>query len=271
MTDSGGLTDTESVTIDPRTVALTLDSNPDGLALGLNSAPPAPAPFTRTVIEGSQNTVIADSPQTLGGESYAFGSWSDGGGAAHNVTVDEDTTLVATFNDATPPAAPTITDTDPNSPANDNQPEVFGTTGAGSPTAVKLYTDDDCSNPPAATGTPAQFAGAGITVTVPADATTQLAARTADAAGNESGCSAPFEYVEDSTAPDAPEITDTDPDSPANSNNPAVRGTTGPNSTVRLYESDDCSGPIADEGSAVEFAGAGLPRPCRMTRPPTSP
>ncbi len=31
VTDSGGLTDTESVTIDPRTVALTLDSNPDGL------------------------------------------------------------------------------------------------------------------------------------------------------------------------------------------------------------------------------------------------
>ncbi len=171
----------------------------------------------------------------------------------------QDTTLVATYNDATPPAAPTITDTDPNSPANDNQPEVFGTTGAGSPTAVKLYTDASTARarprrPARRHSSPAP----GSRVTVPADATTQLAARTADAAGNESGCSAPFEYVEDSTAPDAPEITDTDPDSPANSNNPAVRGTTGPDSTVQLYESDDCSGPIADEGSAAEFAGSGL-------------
>ena len=134
VTDYGGLSDTESVTIDPRTVSLTLDSAPDGLELGLNSAPAAPAPFTRTVIEGSQNTVIASSPQTLGGDSYAFSSWSDGGAAAHNVTVDQDTTLTATFTDITPPAAPQITDTDPDSPANDNNPEVKGTTGAGSPT-----------------------------------------------------------------------------------------------------------------------------------------
>ena len=116
VTDSGGLSDTESVTIDPRTVSLTLDSAPDGIQLGLNSAPAAPAPFTRTVIEGSQNTVIASSPQTLGGDSYAFSSWSDGGAAAHNVFVDQDTTLNATFNDTTPrrpQRSPTPTPTPP--------------------------------------------------------------------------------------------------------------------------------------------------------------
>ena len=202
VTDAGGLSDTESVTIYPRTVDLTLDSAQDGIQLGLNSASPAPAPFTRTVIEGSQNTVIASSPQTLGGESYAFHSWSDGGAAAHNVTVDQDTTLIATFNDTTPPAAPLITDTDPDSPSSANNPEVKGSTGAGSPTAVKLYTNASCTGSPAASGTPARFAGAGITVAVAADTTTQLAARTSDASGNDSTCSDTFSFREDSTGPE---------------------------------------------------------------------
>ena len=54
--------------------------------------------------------------------------------------------------DSTAPAAPTITDTDPDSPSNDNTPEVKGTAGAGSPTAVKLYTNGDLHRRAAATG-----------------------------------------------------------------------------------------------------------------------
>ena len=50
--DSGGLTDTESIRLDPRTVALTLSANPGGLNLALNGATAA-TPFTRTVIQGS--------------------------------------------------------------------------------------------------------------------------------------------------------------------------------------------------------------------------
>ena len=114
------------MTIDPRTVSLTLDSAPDGLQLGLNSAPAAPAPFTRTVIEGSQNTVIASSPQTLGGDSYAFSSWSDGGAAAHNVTVDQDTTLTATFNDITAPGRPRRSPTPTRIPLERQQPRGQG-------------------------------------------------------------------------------------------------------------------------------------------------
>ena len=68
----------------------------------------------------------------------------------------------------TEPAAPSITDTDPDSPANDNSPEVKGTVGSGSPTQVKIYVNASCSGAPDATGTVAQFTGAGITVDVPA-------------------------------------------------------------------------------------------------------
>jgi hypothetical protein len=43
------------------------------------------APFTERVIVGSSNSVSASSPQLLGGQDYAFSSWSDGGAQAHNI------------------------------------------------------------------------------------------------------------------------------------------------------------------------------------------
>jgi glucose/arabinose dehydrogenase len=96
-TDSGGLQDTQTVRLDPRTVRLTVRSSPTGLTLGLGGSS-GPAPLTRTVIEGSQNTISAPSPQTLGGASWAFGSWSDGGARSHDVIAGaDDATYTATF------------------------------------------------------------------------------------------------------------------------------------------------------------------------------
>jgi glucose/arabinose dehydrogenase len=128
VTDGGGLTDTESVEIDPRTVDLTLDSVPAGLELILNDNPTA-TPFTRTVIEGSRNTVIApDDPQHLGGQTYQFVRWSDAGPSTHNITADQTETLVATFRDVSLPTVPLITDT--------TGPETVIT--GGPPSKVKL-------------------------------------------------------------------------------------------------------------------------------------
>ena len=255
VTDQGGLSDTEEVTIDPRTVDLTLDSAPDGLELGFN-AETATAPFTRTVIDGSENSVSASGGQTLGGQTYDFGSWSDGGAAAHNITVDEDRTLTATFHDVTPPPAPQITDTDPDSPANDNQPEVKGTAG-GDAATVEVFTNSSCSGTPANGGSVALFGGAGIPVTVNSDATTQLSARSRDAAGNASSCSTAVSYTEDSTAPAAPSLTGTSPASPANDNNPEVQGSAGGGATsVRVFASSNCTGtPVT--GTPAQLAGAG--------------
>ena len=102
------------------------------------------------------------------------------------------------------PDPPVITATVPGSPANDNDLEVKGTVGAGSPNQVKIYTNATCSGPPAATGTVAQFTGTGIALTgLPDDATTHLGARATQFAPNtDSGCSAPFDYIEDSTPPE---------------------------------------------------------------------
>jgi hypothetical protein len=100
--------------------------------------------------------------------------------------------------DTIPPPAPTITDTDPNSPANDNSPAVKGTAQAG--TTVRLFKTAGCANGTAvALGTAAQFASPGITATVADNTTTAFRARATDAAGNASACSAAFNYVEDST------------------------------------------------------------------------
>ena len=57
-TDSGGLSDTESLRLDPKTVSITLNSSPGGFALTLNGSQ-LPTPFTRTVIQGSANTISA--------------------------------------------------------------------------------------------------------------------------------------------------------------------------------------------------------------------
>ncbi|PZG45515.1 sugar dehydrogenase [Spongiactinospora gelatinilytica] len=79
--DAQGLTDTESVLLQPKTVDLTFRTAPAGLRLGFNGAE-IPAPFTRTVIVGSSNSVSAPSPQG----DQGFLSWSDGGAASHNMT-----------------------------------------------------------------------------------------------------------------------------------------------------------------------------------------
>jgi glucose/arabinose dehydrogenase/PKD repeat protein len=94
--DSGGLTDTDSVRLDPKTVSLTLNTSPGGFSLVLNGSQ-ATGPFTRTVIQGSTNTVSAPSPQTKAKKSWRFISWSDGGAQTHVVTANSTATYTASF------------------------------------------------------------------------------------------------------------------------------------------------------------------------------
>jgi glucose/arabinose dehydrogenase len=84
VTDSGGLTDTRTLRLDPRTVALTFQTTPGGLSLVVN-ATASKASFSRTVIVGSTNTISAPTPQNKGAKTYRFASWSDGGAQTHTV------------------------------------------------------------------------------------------------------------------------------------------------------------------------------------------
>ena len=85
-TDSDGNATSQTVRLSPRTVVLTFKSNPNGARLVVGGVEQV-APFTRTVIVGSNTSVSAPSPQSLTlGLPYKFKSWSDGGAQSHNIT-----------------------------------------------------------------------------------------------------------------------------------------------------------------------------------------
>ena len=99
-TDSGGLSASTTLRLDPKTVALTFRTKPGGLKLAnltVNESPQT-TPLTVTVVVGSANTVTALSPQTLNKATYVFQSWSDGGAQSHTITAPATaTTYVAAY------------------------------------------------------------------------------------------------------------------------------------------------------------------------------
>jgi uncharacterized repeat protein (TIGR01451 family) len=100
-TDGGGLTDTKTLRLDPRTVVLSFQS---AVRVGTHRREFGhTTPFTREVIEGSNNTVSAPSPQTLNGTNYGWVSWSDGGAQSHNVVANTAATYTAEYQAVAPP------------------------------------------------------------------------------------------------------------------------------------------------------------------------
>jgi glucose/arabinose dehydrogenase/PKD repeat protein len=96
-TDQDNLSHTVVRRLDPQTVNLTFATNPSGLQLVVGSTA-GTTPFTRTVIQGSTNSVSAPSPQSVGGRAYTYTSWSDGGAQSHVITAPTPaTTYTATF------------------------------------------------------------------------------------------------------------------------------------------------------------------------------
>jgi hypothetical protein len=83
-TDSRGATTETTLALEPVTSSLTFVTNPVGLQL-LAGQHQGATPFTVTAISGSRVSVTAPSPQSSGGDTYAFESWSDGGAASHEV------------------------------------------------------------------------------------------------------------------------------------------------------------------------------------------
>lgn len=97
-TDSDGNSASRTVRLSPRTVVLRFESSPSGAHLVVGGVDQV-APFTRTVIVGSTNSISAPSPQNLVlGLPFRFSSWSDGGAQSHNITAPATaTTYRATY------------------------------------------------------------------------------------------------------------------------------------------------------------------------------
>ncbi len=264
-----------------RALAYSEDSSAPGTPSLTDTDPDSPANDNNPEVKGSAeagSTVRIYSTAGCTGSPLASGSAAtfSGAGITTPVAADQTTNLRATATDSaqntsgcssalaytedsSAPGTPSLTDTDPDSPANDNNPEVKGSAEAGS--TVKIYSSSDCTGSPLASGSAATFSGAGITTPVPSNQTTNLRASATDAAGNASGCSSALAYTHDSAAPATPSLTDTDPDSPANDNNPEVKGTAEAGSTVKIYSTADCSGSPLASGSAATFSGAGITTP----------
>ncbi len=95
--DAQGLTATTSRVLNPKTASLTFATEPSGLQVAVGGVS-GTAPFTRTVIQGSLNSVSAQTPQDSNGIRYEFQRWSDGGPSAKDIRAGSDpTTFTATF------------------------------------------------------------------------------------------------------------------------------------------------------------------------------
>jgi glucose/arabinose dehydrogenase len=84
-TDTRGLATTTQMRVDPKLVAMNFTTSPSGLKVIFNGTEFI-APFSRTVIAGSANSVAAVTPQTLGAARYQFGSWNIGGPSSQSLT-----------------------------------------------------------------------------------------------------------------------------------------------------------------------------------------
>jgi hypothetical protein len=200
-------------------------------------------------------TVTADPDDATGAFEVTASGLADGTWTAQAVQSDDAGNTgrsdPVTFTvDLTPPSAPVVITTSPQSPSPEDTILVLGVAEPG--TTVEVFRTGTCTGP-AATGTRAEFEDPGIAVTVPENETTVLSARAVDAAGNPSVCSNPVTYVEDSIAPDAPDLTALAPGSPSPEDQVTVTGTAEAGSAVRLYQAGDCTGP-AVAVTAAELA-----------------
>jgi glucose/arabinose dehydrogenase/PKD repeat protein len=102
VTDSSGLSTSKSVTVFPDKVNLAFDTAPAGLNIEVDGITKR-APFVLDDLKAFQHTINAPN-QTSGGTSYAFSSWSDGGGQSHGIVVPTaNQSYTATFTAATGP------------------------------------------------------------------------------------------------------------------------------------------------------------------------
>jgi PKD repeat protein len=129
-TDSQGLGSTTSIVLQPQTTNLTFTSVPSGLQLVFDGTTQA-TPYTVTAILGSTHTISAPATQTLGGTTYTFSSWSDGGAATHDMTAaSAPTTFTATYTTSGANSPPTVVAT--ASPKSGIAPLTVNFNGSGS-------------------------------------------------------------------------------------------------------------------------------------------
>ncbi|HEY2715200.1 MAG TPA: PQQ-dependent sugar dehydrogenase [Solirubrobacterales bacterium] len=100
-TDERGLSAEASVKIAARPVSVQLRSNPPGIEL-VAGTKTLRTPSDLLVIENSPTTMIAPATAEVGGYSYTFQGWSDGGARVHTVTGSSPAAYTATYSGGPP-------------------------------------------------------------------------------------------------------------------------------------------------------------------------
>jgi PKD repeat protein len=95
-TDARGLSTTKALEVYPRTATLSVSSNPPGVPLVLGPEAGS-GPLALTVIEGASATLSAPPTAEIGGVTYGFDRWSDGGARVHSVLAGSTATFTAFY------------------------------------------------------------------------------------------------------------------------------------------------------------------------------
>ena len=116
-TDSRGLSAQKAIDIYPNVSFIGIRSDPPGVTIsaGLDTAA---TPFGVEAIEGSKVTVAAPEKASIGGETYVWSHWSDGGPRIHTLVASGSGNLTATYaptrsSTGTPPAGGKAPDSPP--------------------------------------------------------------------------------------------------------------------------------------------------------------
>ena len=150
----------------------------------------------------------------------------------------------------TPPAPETTIDSGPSGLTNDPTPTfTFSSDSPGSTFECRVDSDPftACSGP-----------GDSHTTSSLSDGSHTFEVQATNATPQTDPTPASRSFTVDGTAPAAPDLTATDPASPANDPSPKVKGTAEAGSTVRIYSTSDCSGPALAIDSASQLDDPGI-------------
>ena len=129
-TDKRGRSVTVSRDVYPKVIQIGIASEPAGAPLTIEGLPPEAGPLS--LIAGGSTTVTASESTVIGGQSYSFESWSDGGAPTHEVTSKDSMTLVARYR-------PTALAPEAKLPF---QAEIAGIRVSSRPRGAKLWIGD---------------------------------------------------------------------------------------------------------------------------------
>jgi glucose/arabinose dehydrogenase len=112
-TDSHNVSVTTLINLCPKTSTLSAKASVSGIQVFVDGTAQPNPPTPLTYIRGGLATVNAPVTVVSGGKRYRFVSWSDGGGAVHDVVVNPDISITATYVLDAPDTCAAATTTSP--------------------------------------------------------------------------------------------------------------------------------------------------------------